>query len=736
MAGYNWFDAATKGRNYGQAQDDRKLALLNNAEDRRRRITAENLAIQNDAEDRKETLFQIARLNKIRKAQENRNPTLINDFQYAGGNGYTGGAPSGDSTFAPVQVRYGTDASGNVDKNTVTYPGGSGQITGQATGQLPTATGQAPVIPGQVPVDTSVIPTFDTTPAADLERGRADAIKQGGEEYNTAIAGENKRFADVTSAKEMQQKHLASLQEKSYQPYLPKRARTDAANLGQFLNDRQLAAELDGVGQLIDSGKDVDYKGNLRDANATGTILPDWLTDPLGDLGRWLSESGTEEDSKKADIKIAELREARDWYESSAFGDSDSELYFMNNPGKWEEAKTYKGLNPDGTPGEGGFLKYYTDKIKPLIESGDAYTQVSDAGQFTQAQITEAKATHKDYMDRVAKGINSLDDDLKNANSRVGIINDEKVAAQKKLQKIYAEGLTFSNAKQAKKLEAIAIDYSLLDPTQLDGLAREKYEQRELLKHKAQNARKVANASGDWTEFDTLRAQITESDAALFEMLGHQGITDLKMNNDPRRISAVLSHFTNSKMVIQPRSDGTYNVISNGRIVGAPNSLEAIGELVGSYSSPEFRKRTAEYKDLNAKQQIKNQQSAKDNAKNMMDMMTSLINKKQEGMDARELEQYKATLKAMEMKFSAGSAGDGSGFFTSSDGTVIEYNPSAGVHAETGLKINPFQDRTAEMGDKFNDIRSQSTGGGLDIAAFLKEMSQGLQIDTGVLTPK
>jgi hypothetical protein len=91
----------------------------------------------------------------------------------------------------------------------------------------------------------------------------------------------------------------------------------------------------------------------------------------------------------------------------------------------------------------------------------------------------------------------------------------------------------------------------------------------------------------------------------------------------------------------------------------------------------------------------------------------------------------------MEMKFSAGSAGDGSGFFTSSDGTVIEYNPSAGVHAETGLKKNPFQDVTAEMGgDRFNDIRNQSTGGGLDIAAFLKEMSQGLQIDTGVLTPK
>jgi hypothetical protein len=105
-------------------------------------------------------------------------------------------------------------------------------------------------------------------------------------------------------------------------------------------------------------------------------------------------------------------------------------------------------------------------------------------------------------------------------------------------------------------------------------------------------------------------------------------------------------------------------------------------------------------------------------------------------MDARELEKYKAMIKAMEMKFSAGSAGDGSGFFTSSDGTVIEFNRNAGKHPETGLPINPFQDVTAEMGDRFNDIRSQSTGGGLDIAAFLKEMSQGLQIDTGVLTPK
>jgi TPR repeat protein len=43
-AGYNWFDAQTKGRDYAQSQDDRKLQLLNNAEDRRRRIASENEA--------------------------------------------------------------------------------------------------------------------------------------------------------------------------------------------------------------------------------------------------------------------------------------------------------------------------------------------------------------------------------------------------------------------------------------------------------------------------------------------------------------------------------------------------------------------------------------------------------------------------------------------------------------------------------------------------------------------
>jgi len=65
----NWFDAMQKGQEFGQSQDDRKLQLLNNAEDRRRRIASENEAAAYQRKMR-ELELEISRL-KLQQTQQN-----------------------------------------------------------------------------------------------------------------------------------------------------------------------------------------------------------------------------------------------------------------------------------------------------------------------------------------------------------------------------------------------------------------------------------------------------------------------------------------------------------------------------------------------------------------------------------------------------------------------------------------------------------------------------------------
>jgi hypothetical protein len=59
----------------------------------------------------------------------------------------------------------------------------------------------------------------------------------------------------------------------------------------------------------------------------------------------------------------------------------------------------------------------------------------------------------------------------------------------------------------------------------------------------------------------TLRQKVEESETYL---QGMQGIEDFSTSNDPRRLSAVWSLYAGVPIGIQPRSDGTFNIIVNG----------------------------------------------------------------------------------------------------------------------------------------------------------------------------
>ena len=671
MAGYNWFDAATKGRNYGQAQDDRKLALLNNAEDRRRRITAENLAIQNDAEDRKETLFQIARLNKIRKAQENRNPTLINDFQYAGGNGYTGGAPSGDSTFAPVQVRYGTDASGNVDKNTVTYPGGSGQITGQATGQLPTATGQAPVIPGQVPVDTSVIPTFDTTPAADLERGRADAIKQGGEEYNTAIAGENKRFADVTSAKEMQQKHLASLQEKSYQRFLPT---FEGVASEKSLNYARSGFEQDMVdtpqvqkAQSFVSGVESFLEQGKGSASGTGS---NWANIALNYFGL---TAGSSADQKKV---LQENRDMEDFFNTNVIGSSDAEKWFAMYPDEMEEV--FGGATDSKTQRENLFA-YYQETIKPALASKGADKQV-----HTKEAIAQAKADYASLITNTDNAIETLKQMTEDASQPMKDEFAKYEADIAAAEKARAAGNLKREQELLEKVKKNPV-HNMLNAEAYGQDVKQKITARERLVEQFNYASKTLK---DMDKVNEIQTKIVQADIDLWSGVAYQGVANLKNGKGVAVIESVLGEYEGATIRVVSRSDGTYMVAGNGQFMEpgkGKGNVWTKGELedyVLGKASATYKAKMMERSDMMFKAKVKGQVTAQDRYNKVAELNKIIAEVTLQNKGKMDIEAFKKLSGVTDVK----PLGDGTATFTHG-GNLFSYNPFPGTSEINGVEM-------------------------------------------------
>ncbi len=72
--------------------------------------------------------------------------------------------------------------------------------------------------------------------------------------------------------------------------------------------------------------------------------------------------------------------------------------------------------------------------------------------------------------------------------------------------------------------------------------------------------------SGMVNEFMQARATLLQADNQIRMLQGMQGIMELEMANDPRRLAAVWSDYAGTPIQIQPRTDGTYNILVNGRV--------------------------------------------------------------------------------------------------------------------------------------------------------------------------
>lgn len=168
--------------------------------------------------------------------------------------------------------------------------------------------------------------------------------------------------------------------------------------------------------------------------------------------------------------------------------------------------------------------------------------------------------------------------------------------------------------------------------------------------------------------------QISQLDQGMDYLQGMQGIQDLSLSNDPRRLAAVWSQYANVPIGIRPRSDGAYDIFVNGQMTqeGVPTSK--ISETARLAFDTSFRQQLAEASaarsQLVFEAQLKIEQ---DNANQLAQMIRETAVENVRGGNAITLEQVKAALKGYDVK---PVGADGMVIITPPGGAPFIYNPS------------------------------------------------------------
>lgn len=110
-------------------------------------------------------------------------------------------------------------------------------------------------------------------------------------------------------------------------------------------------------------------------------------------------------------------------------------------------------------------------------------------------------------------------------------------------------------------------NFYLGDPTMITRDMQRAMDKREELVRYA-NIMLASRTAQGLQAFLQMKSQIDTIDDGMIELQGMQGIQELNDYNDPRRLAGVLSEVTGGRLAIQPRTDGTYNIVA---APGTPN---------------------------------------------------------------------------------------------------------------------------------------------------------------------
>jgi soluble lytic murein transglycosylase-like protein len=148
--------------------------------------------------------------------------------------------------------------------------------------------------------------------------------------------------------------------------------------------------------------------------------------------------------------------------------------------------------------------------------------------------------------------------------------------------------------------------------------------------------------AGLGNEYTTARLKLMEVDNNMTYLHGMQGLQELTLANDPRRLAAVWSQYAGMPVGIQPRSDGAFNILVNGQKVKEGISQSEIANTARLSFDAAFRQQQAAASAEANKESFKSRlKQLEENGKQIAQMIREVAVKRVEGQNQLDLERLK-----------------------------------------------------------------------------------------------
>jgi len=191
--------------------------------------------------------------------------------------------------------------------------------------------------------------------------------------------------------------------------------------------------------------------------------------------------------------------------------------------------------------------------------------------------------------------------------------------------------------------------------------------------------------AGMGMEFMQTRAKLMEIDNGMTYLQGMQGLQEFSLANDPRRLAAVWSQYAGVPVGIQPRTDGKYDIVVNGRKTKTGVTASDIADSARSAFDQTYRQQkgaaSAQYNMETFKAQLDVQ---KNNAQQLSQMIREIAVERVKGNNQQALEWAKANY-GWDIKPTG--SGDGTVIIRAPGAQPFIFNPSGRTIEVDGVKI-------------------------------------------------
>ena len=233
-----------------------------------------------------------------------------------------------------------------------------------------------------------------------------------------------------------------------------------------------------------------------------------------------------------------------------------------------------------------------------------------------------------------------------------------------------------------------------IDPATYDQFTAQALQLRNYTRQLALNA---AN-SGNPAKALEFIGKVYSTDLDLYRMMGDRGVAEFTRFNDPTRMVGVWSQFTGQKLQLQPRSDGKWDLFSNGKpLAQGVSSSDLIGYAKEDIDSKYLASKTA-LKEFMFKESFKTEQAIRQEqakASGQIFIDTNKINRQliadiSKDINAGNIKMAQTAFEnATGVKVTMSNAGDGKAIISSNDGSRIGIvDMSAGTITLNGETIN------------------------------------------------